>query len=103
MPRQATLGLAREGQRLFHTPNTPGAPAFTPGTNLRSRKVHLKKPQIRFLSLCRHKSLVNFHTQNIFSSPINDTVVPPGDGNLYNFMALKFYCFNLPVFTQNQY
>ena len=94
-------GLAHEVQKPFiphstHSP-TPGAPAFTTGVGLWSRKVHLRKPQIGVMSLCSHqRSLADSHTQNAFPKfSSSDTGVPPGDRNLYNFKALKILGFFL--------
>lgn len=81
-----------------HTIQTPApsALAFTAGA---SRKAHLKKPQTGVMFLCSHKrSLAESQTQNAFSFSINNTGVPPGDRNRYNFKALELVCFNVPVF-----
>lgn len=103
-PEMCYTGFAPEVQRPFipHTIQTlaPSALAFTAGANIRRRKVHLKKPQIGVMFLGSHKSLAESQTQNAFPFSINNTGVPPGDRNRYNFKLLEVVCvfFNVPVF-----
>lgn len=62
----------------------------TAGTDVWSRKARVRKPRVGFTSFCSHKrSLANSHAQNAFSFSINDTRVPPGDGNV---KELKVFC-----------
>lgn len=88
--------------KTIHTIQTlaPTALAFTAGANIRSRKVHLNKPQIGVMFLCSHRSLAESQTQDAFPFSINNTGVPPGDRNRYNFKSLEVVCvcFNVPVF-----